>query len=529
MPLDSNELPGWYANACAMDGIEAEYDVGMVIWKDRPDIVVMGHWYFCPQGAVAVPYLYPWLAAEWFYGQQFGPPLLGEVTSTIKFCVRPLNPRLIGQVPLGLQTDWEQGSLYTGRPYWQLDIDGLPVAINVPTIATGTYAGGAGIVGRNFDFGSFARGHGLFGHVGQGGTHAGGLGHIGPMGGGRTLALGAGLFGHVGGGGCFARGAGLFGHVGGGGCFAGGAGLFGHVGSGGTFAGGAGLGDELGSGGTFADGGGLFGHIGSGGTFGGGAGLGDDIGSGGTFVGGAGLFGHEGSGGTTAGGIGIFGGLTVGFGNGKYDFDRSEANSAQGAGVCVVFGGSNGGSGQVVDNIAGMFFAIKLTTGPGSSSGAATAQMNVNNSTALFSLQANASNEVDIRIEIPTLSTSAQRFKVQVGFMDVITGTPSEGCWLEYTDNVNAGKWVLNTKKTSGGAGNSSSNSTVAPAAATITLLSVKVTGSSAEFFADGVSLGTIATNVPTAATGIGITIIKSVGTNSVELDVDYIAPTTNF
>lgn len=217
------------------------------------------------------------------------------------------------------------------------------------------------------------------------------------------------------------------------------------------------------------------------------------------------------------------------FGSNKFDFDHSEIANTTGNGVVVQTTSNNGGSVTVDNSIVGMYWSAQMKTGGISASGSAALQYTSQGVTAFLALQSNTSNEVEFRIKIPTLSTSTQRFKIQIGFMNSVTGTIGEGAWLEYIDNVNSGQWVLKTQKTTGGAGNSSTNSSSAPAAGTVYVISCKVTGTTLECFVNGVSIGTVASNVPTANTGIGVTIIKSVGTNSLELDVDYLMPTVTF
>ena len=53
----------------------------------------------------------------------------------------------------------------------------------------------------------------------------------------------------------------------------------------------------------------------------------------------------------------------------------------------------------------------------------------------------------------------------------------------------------------------------------------VNAAASSAEFFVDGVSLGTVATNIPsgTQKTGVGFRIHKSTGATARTLEVDYV------
>jgi hypothetical protein len=136
-------------------------------------------------------------------------------------------------------------------------------------------------------------------------------------------------------------------------------------------------------------------------------------------------------------------------------------------------------------------------------------------------------------IKIPTLSTAAQRFYVRTGFGDSTSAAPTDGCGFRVKDDVIGGEWE-------GWCTNNTATATldtnVPPVADTWQNLSFEVNaaGTSVEFFIDGSSVGTIVSNIPSAASlrtfGImPLTIIKSAGTTARTADIDYYRVLLNF
>lgn len=208
----------------------------------------------------------------------------------------------------------------------------------------------------------------------------------------------------------------------------------------------------------------------------------------------------------------------------KYDFDINQLGTGATLGVVVTASIANGGSVSKIFGVNGTFWCIRCSTGTTSAAGAAGAQNLGADGASGQNVTTNTSWTFAWKVYLENLGTSGERFKARVGIMDTVIGTIGEGVWFEYADNVNGGQWVLNTKKTSGGAGSSSSNTTNAPVANTPQELMITITGTSAEFFIDGVSQGTIATNVPTAVVFPCIDIIKSVGTAGRRICADYLS-----
>lgn len=99
--------------------------------------------------------------------------------------------------------------------------------------------------------------------------------------------------------------------------------------------------------------------------------------------------------------------------------------------------------------------------------------------------------ESDQRIRIPVLSTSTDKFIVRAGFFDNSTGNAVDGCYFQYSHDVNSGRWVLANYNNSSG---TTTNSTVAPVAATWTRLKVRVdsVAGTAAFSIDGTLIATL-------------------------------------
>lgn len=127
------------------------------------------------------------------------------------------------------------------------------------------------------------------------------------------------------------------------------------------------------------------------------------------------------------------------------------------------------------------------------------------------------------RIRIPVLSNGTDRFGIGVSMTNVISGAPQRISAV-YFDNVNSGQWVADAI----GAGTTTTNTTVAPAANTWTVLEIRVNaaGTSWELFigpnnSSLVSAGLVSANIPAVALGLSVAITKSVGTTARTLEVD--------
>ena len=140
---------------------------------------------------------------------------------------------------------------------------------------------------------------------------------------------------------------------------------------------------------------------------------------------------------------------------------------------------------------------------------------------------------VETSLNVTTLSTSAERYQLLIGFADTNSAANQvDGAYILYdeggvsTGSAASANWQCVTSNNST---RTFTTSGVAVTAATITTLRVEVNdaGTSVGFFADETSLCTAhTTNIPTTnarATGILGLIIKSVGTTARTVDYDYV------
>jgi len=131
----------------------------------------------------------------------------------------------------------------------------------------------------------------------------------------------------------------------------------------------------------------------------------------------------------------------------------------------------------------------------------------------------------DTVIKIDTLSDGTNTYVLRCGFLDSGSAEPTDGVFFRYTHSVNSGKWELVARANSVETVTNATNTAVAAATWYRLTVIVNPAGTLAEFFQDGVSLGTVAANIPTAAsrqTGFGNMFLKSAGTadiNFVQMD----------
>lgn len=129
------------------------------------------------------------------------------------------------------------------------------------------------------------------------------------------------------------------------------------------------------------------------------------------------------------------------------------------------------------------------------------------------------------RVWVTNLSDAGNRYNFYVGIGDnTAAGDMTDGVYFVYSDTLNGGNWTLSTANNSA---RTTANSGVAVVAATWVNLGVTVNaeGTSAQFFVNGVSVGTIGTNIPTVQgreSGPLIKIEKSVGATSRTIAYDY-------
>ncbi len=133
-------------------------------------------------------------------------------------------------------------------------------------------------------------------------------------------------------------------------------------------------------------------------------------------------------------------------------------------------------------------------------------------------------------IRIPTLSTAGERFTTRVGFFVNNnaggTGDATEGVYLRQVDNVNSGNIQLIARDNSSETATNTSVNFTANTWQRVTIV-VNAAGTSAEFFLNGSSIGTVGTTIPvTAGRGTGIfacSVTKSAGTTERTVQLDYL------
>lgn len=130
-----------------------------------------------------------------------------------------------------------------------------------------------------------------------------------------------------------------------------------------------------------------------------------------------------------------------------------------------------------------------------------------------FSLQA---ARIGIRVQIAALQTAADHVALRFGFLDTTAAAPVDGAYFEYDTSASA-NWRICTA-------DASARTQVATAIAVSTAgwyqleVAVNAAGTAAEFFINGVLVGTITTNIPTASlnsTTYGFHVVRLAGTPS--------------
>jgi hypothetical protein len=131
------------------------------------------------------------------------------------------------------------------------------------------------------------------------------------------------------------------------------------------------------------------------------------------------------------------------------------------------------------------------------------------------------------RVKVSALSDGTNTYLARVGFGDSYGSAIdfNDGIFFAYTDSVNSGNWTINTANNGS---KTAANTSVAPVADTWTKLGLQINaaGTLVEFFIDNVSVGTIATNIPTAAgrgAGLNFQMGKSAGQTDRRLYIDYV------
>lgn len=132
---------------------------------------------------------------------------------------------------------------------------------------------------------------------------------------------------------------------------------------------------------------------------------------------------------------------------------------------------------------------------------------------------------------VTVLSTGTDTFTTRIGFIDSAAGEPTNGAYFRYTHSVNGGRWEAVTR--AAGVETATNTGITTTAAWAYFEIDVNAAGTSVVFYINGALVATNTTNIPTGGnlTGIGVSHIKSAGTNNREFRLDLTAysfdPTT--
>lgn len=140
-------------------------------------------------------------------------------------------------------------------------------------------------------------------------------------------------------------------------------------------------------------------------------------------------------------------------------------------------------------------------------------------------LLANGEQICEFRVKLSAVSDGTDTYIFRAGLSDATTAAPTDGVFFRYTHSVNSGAWVLvATQNTTETAVNSTSG-VVAGGTWYRLRVVVNAAATSAEFFVDDVSVGTVSENIPTGSgreTCPGSNLVKSAGTTTRKALLDY-------
>jgi len=124
-----------------------------------------------------------------------------------------------------------------------------------------------------------------------------------------------------------------------------------------------------------------------------------------------------------------------------------------------------------------------------------------------------------------TMSGGSDTCTCRFGFVDSVSGAPTDGVFFQFDLSLGTlSNWKIGTRSNS--SETLTTTGTAVTVASFVTLrVEVNAAGTSAEFFIDGVSVGTITTNIPASSSrtfGFGFSQIKSAGTTNEILDHDF-------
>lgn len=132
--------------------------------------------------------------------------------------------------------------------------------------------------------------------------------------------------------------------------------------------------------------------------------------------------------------------------------------------------------------------------------------------------------EFQATVQIPDLSDGTETYSFRIGFIDSATADATDGVYFEY-DTGQSANWRICAANN--GSRSKTTTSVAVAADAWINLrIVVNAAGTSAEFFVNGVSVGTISAQIPATAgrlTGPGAMILKSAGSTNRAVWIDWV------
>lgn len=127
---------------------------------------------------------------------------------------------------------------------------------------------------------------------------------------------------------------------------------------------------------------------------------------------------------------------------------------------------------------------------------------------------------------IHIVSDGTDTYTARMGFMDVFTAEPTDGCYFRYTHGTNSGKWQAVTRSNGTETATDTGVTAVADTWGRFSI-DVNAAGTSVAFSIDGAVVATNTTNIPTGAGrestyGLGVVKTSAGTTNNAALYIDY-------
>ena len=130
----------------------------------------------------------------------------------------------------------------------------------------------------------------------------------------------------------------------------------------------------------------------------------------------------------------------------------------------------------------------------------------------------------EMRVRVGTLSDATNTYTVRAGIMDgILAGAPVNGVLFSYTHGTNSGRWRA-TSISASTATNLDSTVTVAADTWYVLRAEINSAGTSMNIYINNVLIGSIASNIPTAALRYVFKLEKTVGMTARTADIDYIS-----